>query len=186
MQFYFLGSARFMIDMGISAKAVPAAMAIAQAAQAAATILALGAVLGALGFKSTLVLGAACWLLLYVIYVLGQPKELIVCSQVLHGLAYVMFMIVGQVFAAQVAPEAIRSSMQALIFAATTGVGLFLGSQLAGIVMDRNSVEGNFQWRKIWLVPLVIVLAGTLVLATAFKGEVPKEDKAPAAESPAK
>lgn len=186
MQFYFLGSARFMIDMGISAKAVPAAMAIAQAAQAAATILALGAVLGALGFKSTLVLGAACWLLLYVVYVLGKPKELIVCSQVLHGLAYVMFMIVGQVFAAQVAPEAIRSSMQALIFAATTGVGLFLGSQLAGIVMDRNSVEGNFQWRKIWLVPLVIVLAGTLVLATAFKGEVPKEDKAPAAESPAK
>ena len=29
--------------------------------------------------------------------------------------------------------------MQALIFAATTGVGLFLGTQLAGIAMDRYS-----------------------------------------------
>jgi nucleoside transporter len=185
MQFYFLGSARFMIDMGISAKAVPAAMAIAQAAQAAATILALGAVLGTLGFKATLALGGACWLLLYVIYVLGRPKELIVGSQMLHGIAYVMFMIVGQVFASQVAPEAIRSSMQALIFAATTGVGLFLGSQLAGIVMDRYSFQGRFQWRKIWMVPLVIMLVGTLVLATAFKGEMPTEDKAPPAETPA-
>ncbi len=180
MQFYFLGSARFMTDMGISAKAVPATMGIAQAAQALATIVALGALLGALGFKATLTLGAVCWLLLYVIYMLGRPKALIVGSQILRGLAYVSFMIVGQVYAATVAPEAIRSSMQALIFAATTGVGLFLGSQLAGTVMDRFSVEGKFQWRKIWAVPLVITLAGTIVLATVFQGNVPKEEKKPA------
>ena len=93
--------------------------------------------------------------MLYIIYVLGKPKGLIVAAQALHGLAYVMFMIVGQVYAATVAPEAIRSSMQALIFAATTGVGLFLGSQLAGAVMDGFSAEGKFQWRKIWSVPLV-------------------------------
>ena len=185
MQFYFLGSARFMIDTGISAKTVPATMAIAQAAQAAATILALGWVLGHFGFKATLTLGAMCWVLLYVAYVLGRPKQLIVGSQVLHGLAYVMFIIVGQVFAAQVAPEAIRSSMQALIFAATTGVGLFLGSQLAGAVMDQFSAEGKFHWRKIWSVPLVIMLAGTIVLATVFKGEVPKEDKKPAQKAQA-
>jgi len=185
MQFYFLGSARFMIDMGISAKAVPATMGIAQAAQAIATVVALGAVLGALGFKTTLTLGAACWLALYVVYVAGRPKELIVASQVLHGLAYVMFMIVGQIYAATVAPEAIRSSMQALIFAATTGVGLFLGSQLAGAVMDRFSADGKFQWQKIWAVPLVIMLAGTIVLATVFKGDVPKEEKQPAAKAQA-
>jgi hypothetical protein len=67
--------------------------------------------------------------------------------------------------------------MQGLIFAATTGVGLFLGTQLAGAVMDRFSVAGKFQWQKIWMVPLGIVLAGTLVLATVFKGDVPKEEK---------
>jgi len=179
MQFYFLGSARFMTDMGISAKAVPAAMGIAQAAQAIATVVALGAVLGALGFKTTLVVGASCWAALYVVYVVGKPKELIIASQILHGLAYVMFMIVGQVYAATVAPEAIRSSMQALIFAATTGVGLFLGSQLAGAVMDHFSADGKFQWPKIWAVPLAIMLAGTVVLATVFRGETPKEEKPP-------
>jgi len=172
MQFYFLGSARFMTDIGISAKAVPATMGIAQAAQALATLVALGALLQALGFKATLALGGVCWSLLYAAYVLGRPKQMIAGAQALHGLAYVMFMIVGQVFASRVAPEAIRSSMQALIFAATTGIGLFLGSHLAGQVMDRHSAGGSFQWRKIWTVPLIIMAAGTLVLALLFKGTV--------------
>jgi len=183
MQFYFLGSARFMSDIGISARAVPATMAIAQAAQALATLYALGVVLDKLGHKWTLTVGAACWLAMYVIYVAGRPKPLIIGSQALHGVAYVMFMIVGQVFVNAVAPEAIRSSMQALIFAATTGVGLFLGSQAAGAVMDKFSVEGKFQWRKIWTVPLVVVLLGTIVMGTVFKAEIPKQE--PAAPAPA-
>lgn len=185
MQFYFLGSARFMTDMGISAKAVPATMAIAQAAQAVATVVALGTLLSTLGFRNTLALGGACWVALYAIYIAGRPKALIAVAQALHGLAYVMFMIVGQVYAATVAPESIRSSMQALIFAATTGVGLFLGSQLAGAVMDRFSSDGKFQWQKIWAVPLAIMLAGTIVLAMVFQGNVPKEEKKPAGKAQA-
>ena len=42
MQFYFLGTGQFMQDRGISGKNVSAAMGIAQAVQAAATILLLG------------------------------------------------------------------------------------------------------------------------------------------------
>lgn len=172
MQFYFLGSARFMTDMGIPGKNVPATMGIAQAAQAIATFFLLGKMLETLGFKWALTLGAGFWLLMYLIYVGTKPRWLIVVSQTLHGLAYVFFMIVGQIFAGKVGPH-IPASMQALIFAATTGVGLFLGTQLAGIVMDRFSVEGQFQWRKIWTVPMLIMALGTLVLATVFQAQVP-------------
>jgi len=170
MQFYFLGSARFMTDMGIPGKNVPATMGIAQAAQAIATFLVLGWSVQQLGYQWTLVIGAACWLLMYLVYVAGQPRSLIVVSQALHGLAYVLFIIAGQMFAAKVDP---RASMQGLIFVATTGIGLFLGTQLAGITMDKYSVNGQFQWRKIWVVPLVITLVGTLVLATIFQAETP-------------
>lgn len=172
MQFYFLGSARFMTDMGIPGKNVPATMGIAQAAQAVATFFLLGTMLETLGFKWALTIGAGFWVLMYLIYVGTKPRWLIVVSQTFHGLAYVFFMIVGQIFAGKVGPH-IPASMQALIFAATTGVGLFLGTHLAGIVMDRYSVEGQFQWRKIWTVPLLIMAAGTLVLATVFQAQVP-------------
>ena len=69
--------------------------------------------------------------------------------------------------------------MQALIFAATTGVGLFIGTQFAGIVMDKNSVDGKFQWAKIWIVPCVIMLVGALVLAGLFQNPESEPKKAP-------
>ena len=173
MQFYFLGSGQYMMDRGISGKAVPGAMAMAQAAQAIATWYALGKAIELFGYKWTLVLGTSSWLLLYIIYAMSAPRPIIFVSQVLHGIAYVMFMIVTQKYCGAIATKENAGSMQGLIFAATVGVGLFLGTQLAGFAMDRHKAEGKFQWPKIWAYPLVITLAGTLVFATAFQGRVP-------------
>ncbi|MBN2294843.1 MAG: MFS transporter [Pirellulales bacterium] len=182
MQFYFLGTAQFMQDIGISSKSVPACMAIAQAAQAAATLFALGVLLGMLGFKMTLILGALSWLVMYLIYVFIQKPIPVAIAQALHGLAYVMFMIVGQIFADTVAPADIRASVQAMVFATTTGIGLFVGTQFAGIMMDKFSVDGKFVWRKVWMVPGTVVLLGIIGFAVAFH-DPPKEGKP--AEKPA-
>jgi MFS family permease len=170
MQFYFLGTARFLADIGASGKNVSAIMGIAQAAQALATLLLLSRFYdkAGLGPKWTITLGAVCWLLLYVVYVMKFPKTVIVFAQVLHGLAYVFFMIAGQMHANDVAPEGLGGSAQSLIFWATNGIGLFLGTQLAGMVMDRFSAEGKFNWSKVFLVPLLCTLAGTLALALLF------------------
>ena len=167
MQFYFLGTAQFMQDMGISSKYVPAAMALAQIAQAIATWFALGYLLG-IGFQTTLSVGALCWLIMYGVYVVMRPASLIVASQVLHGLAYVFFIIAGQIYADKVGPPDSPGSAQALVFAFTLGLGLFLGTQLAGIVMDRSAVDGKFQWRKVWTVPGLVMLAGLLALVLLF------------------
>jgi nucleoside transporter len=169
MQFYFLGTAQFMQDMGIPAKNVPASMAIAQGVQAIATLLLMALLLNSLGAKWTLVIGAAFWLLLYIVYIYGKPQSLIVCSQAFHGLAYVLFVIVGQIFADMAATKEIRASVQSLLFAATTGVGLFLGTQLAGFIMDKFRKEEKFQWRQIFMVPGAIALVSVLVLIIFFK-----------------
>ena len=86
----------------------------------------------------------------------------------LHGLAYVFFMIAGQMHANDVAPEGLGGSAQSLIFWATNGVGLFLGTQLAGWVIDQYSAEGKFTWSKIFVVPLLCTLVGVLALIVAF------------------
>jgi nucleoside transporter len=170
MQFYFLGSARFMMDTGIPGKNVPAVMAIAQVVQAAATYYLLNKFIGSFGFKWTLTIGAASWFLLYLVYVISKPRALIVISQSLHGLAYVLFIIAGQIFANVASPPEIRSSVQALVFAATTGVGLFLGTQFAGIVMDIFKREDKFNWPAIFTVPAGIMLASIIALVMLFKG----------------
>jgi len=168
MQFYFLGTAQFLQDIGASAKNVPAIMGIAQAAQALATLFLLGLFFTKLGPKWTLTLGAASWMLLYVFYTMKAPKPIVVGAQVFHGLAYVFFMIAGQMYVNTVAKPEIAASAQALIILVTTGIGLFLGTQVAGITMDRSSVAGKFNWSKVFLVPLLCTAAGVLALVVAF------------------
>ena len=169
MQFYFLGTGQFFTSIGGSGKNVSAIMGIAQAAQSLATLFLLGLFYkGALGPKWTITLGAVCWFLLYGVYWMKLPKNVIAVSQVLHGLAYVFFMIAGQMHANDVAPQGLGGSAQSLIFWSTNGLGLFLGTQLAGFVMDRSCVAGKFNWSKVFLVPLLITLAGALALAVAF------------------
>ena len=170
MQFYFQGTAPFMQDIGIPSKNVPASMAIAQVVQAVATFFALGILLNSLGYKWTLVVGAACWLLMYIIYIGTKQRRLIIPAQALHGLAYVFFIIGGQIFTKSVASKETLSTMQALIFAATTGVGLLYGTRLAGVVMDKFRKEEKFQWRQIFMVPGAIALVSILVLILFFKG----------------
>lgn len=168
MQFYFLGTAPFMQDMGIPAKNVPASMAIAQAVQALATFFLMALFIDKLGMKWTLIIGATFWLLLYIVYIKEKPRWLIVICQSFHGMAYVLFVIVGQIFANSQASEDIQSSTQAMLFAATTGIGLFLGTQFAGIIMDKFRKEEKFQWRPIFMVPAVIALICILVFVFFF------------------
>ena len=84
------------------------------------------------------------------------------------GRSYVFFMIAGQMYVGKVAPKEIAGSAQALIILVTVGIGLFLGTQLAGVVMDRFSAGGKFNWSKVFLVPMLLTLAGVLALAIAF------------------
>jgi nucleoside transporter len=172
MQFYFLGTAQYLQEKGISSKHVPGSMAIAQVGQTIATWFWLGLVLGTLGFRWSFTLGVACWIVMYGIYVVGKPRALLVVSQALHGFAYLFFVVVGQIFAETIAPVAIRSSMQALVFAATIGIGLLIGTQVAGLTMDRLSQNGVFHWQRLWLVPTSVLTICILVLIFVFQAPV--------------
>ena len=150
MQFYFMGTGQFMQDIGISGKNVSGAMGMAQAAQADRHVVCPGRAADVAGamrpghkYKWILVIGAASWLLMYVVYVVKPQPLLVVIAQAFHGIAYVTFMIAGQVYAGDYAPKEIGGSVQALYFTATTGVGLFLCTQLVGWVMDRNNVTAS-------------------------------------------
>ncbi|MFH1719322.1 MAG: MFS transporter [Planctomycetota bacterium] len=169
MQFYFLGTAPFMQDVGIPAKNVPASMGIAQAVQAIATFFLMALCMDKLGTKWTLIVGATCWFILYVAYIKQTPRWIIIACQPFHGLAYVLFVIVGQIYADKQATADIKSSTQSLLFAATTGVGLFAGTQFAGFIMDKFRKEEKFQWRSVFFVPCAIAFASILVFIVLFK-----------------
>jgi nucleoside transporter len=173
LQFYFLGTAQYLGDLGVEARNVPAVMTIAQAAQVLASLFmaVCGAwVLGTIGFRWTMAAGVAFWLLMYGLYALLRPRGLIVASQAFHGLAYQFFISVGFVYVNQTAPKDIVGSAQALLTVVLFGFGLFVGTQFTGVVMDRLAVEGKFRWRPIFLVPCLLTLVCVVLFAAFFRG----------------
>jgi MFS family permease len=49
------------------------------------------------------------------------------------------------------------------------GIGLFFGTQFAGIIMDKYRKEEKFQWRQIFMVPAAIAFACILIFILFFK-----------------
>jgi len=173
LQFYFLGTAQYLGELGVQSKNVPAAMTIAQAAQVIATAFMAfygACLLRTIGFRWTLASGVVMWLAMYVVYAMMRPRWLVIVSMSLHGLAYAFFIGVGFVYVAQVAPKEILGSAQGLYTVALFGFGFFLGTQFTGVVMDRFKAEEKFRWRPIFLVPCVLTLVAAIVFAALFRG----------------
>jgi hypothetical protein len=174
LQFYFLGTARYLGDLGVKSTNMPAVMTIAQGAQILAmTFMAFyqTEVLANIGFRWVLTIGVLLWLAMYGAYAVGKPSLLVIASQALHGVAYTFFINVGFVYVNEVAPGNISNSAQGLYTVVLFGFGFFLGTQLTGMVMDRfRTADDKFRWRAIYLVPCGLVLACAVALAALFRG----------------
>lgn len=169
LQFYYLGTAQYLGDIGVQSKNVPAVMSIAQIVQTIATLFLLGYLLK-LGFRWTLTIGVLSWLTMYLIYSLEKPKWLVISSMGFHGIAYVLFIIGGQIYVNSVAPDTIKSSAQALLTVATIGLGFLLGTRFTGMVMDGFKAGDKFRWRPIFIVPCVLTITCALAFILFFKG----------------
>lgn len=170
LQFYHLGTARFLEDIGTSHTAIPAAMSIAQVAQVVAMAVVLPILFPRIGYQWTLAMGTGFWLIMFLVYARMRPRGLVIGSMMLHGFAYAFFFDAAFIYMDRVASTDIRGSAQALYTTVTLGIGLFAGTQFTGFVMDQFRRDGKFGWRPIFLVPCVMLTACVLAFIVLFKG----------------
>jgi nucleoside transporter len=171
LQFYYLGTSRLLEDIGTSHSNIPAAMSIAQIAQVVAMAVILPYVFKRMGFQWTLALGTAFWLFMFLTYACTWPRWLVISSMAFHGLAFAFFFDAAFLYVKNVATDDIRGSAQALYTTATLGIGLFVGTQFTGVVMDHfRGADGKFRWRPIFLVPCTLLALCALAFTVFFKG----------------
>ena len=170
LQYYFLGTARYLEDIGTPRPGIPALMSIAQIAQVVAMALILPVTFPKLGYQWTLAIATALWLTMFLIYSLLRRRSLVIASMALHGLAFAFFYDAAFIYVNRVAPPEIRGSAQALYTTVTLGLGLFAGTQITGAVMDRFRGESGFLWRPIFLVPCTLLAVCAFAFICFFKG----------------
>ncbi len=102
---------------------------------------------------------------------------MLIAGILLHGVCYDFFFVTGQVYTDSMAGNGNRNAAQAMITMATYGVGMWIGSLLAGYVAKRETIDSaSHQWNMIWMVPLAIAVAVLIFFTVFFKKEQQPEN----------
>ncbi len=98
-----------------------------------------------IGMKWVLALGMFCWGLRYFLFANagaeGLPFAFAIIGIALHGLCFDFFFAAGFIHCDNEAPRDIRASAQALFSFLTYGIGMWLGSMLAGSLRDSYTTD---------------------------------------------
>jgi NHS family xanthosine MFS transporter len=70
---------------------------------------------------------------------------------IVYGMAFDFFNISGSMYVNLEANPRIRASAQGLFMIMTNGLGAFLGTMVAGGIVDHYTVGGVRDWHSIWL-----------------------------------
>ncbi len=136
--------------------------------------------LGKYGMKKTLAFGMFAWTLRYVLFAYGDAGSgvwMLFMGIVLHGICYDFFFVSGQIFTDHKAGKKIRSAAQGLITLATYGVGMLIGFQVAGMIVDNYVIPGGHDWETIWVIPAGFAAVVLLLFMVTFKNEQVKTEE---------
>ena len=136
-----------------------------------------------LGYKITIFLGIACWVVRYFflagsVGAGGAQTACIFAAILLHGACYDFLFIAGQLDVDEEARERIRGAAQGLIAFILWGAGAYVGAWLAGKVLDAHKLAepvGGLahDWRGIWQTPAWGALAVLAVFLLFFRNPTP-------------
>lgn len=152
--FYYSFVNPFLNEIGWSAAA--ARMSLGQLLEVG-VILAMPLVFRHLRFRQIVFWGLLLWGLRYFAFAYGRPEAntwLLYLGIMVQGVAFAWTVIAAQIYVDNRVPTSLRSTAQGLVGFTNQGLGVFLGSWLAGEVVLANSLPaGGHDWQAIWLIP---------------------------------
>jgi nucleoside transporter len=110
-----------------------------------------------LRFRTIFFWGLVAWGARYFLFAFARPEYyefLLYLGLAVQGIAFVWIVVAAQIYVDNRVPTALRSTAQGLVSFANQGLGIFIGSWLAGEVVLANALPGGgHDWSVIWLVP---------------------------------
>ena len=124
------------------------------------------------GVKWILIIGLIGWIVRFFLFSNGNGTSglwMLYLAILIHGLCFDFFFVSGQIYTDAKAGEKIKNQAQGLISLATYGIGMYIGSVLAGIVTEYYTINGIKDWGAIWMVPAAIAAIVLVLFLLFFK-----------------
>ncbi|MEN9885369.1 MAG: hypothetical protein RLZZ420_2586 [Bacteroidota bacterium] len=125
-----------------------------------------------LGVKNILIIGLLAWIIRFGFFGYGHPdtsRWMLYTAILLHGVCYDFFFVSGMIYTDAKAGDKIKSQAQGLISLATYGLGMYIGSIVAGKVKDMYTTDNVTNWLNVWLVPAGIAAVILVLFLLFFK-----------------
>lgn len=172
LAFYYQNTSPFLTEIGLENST--GKMAFGQVSEVL-FMLALPLFFSKFGVKKTLIVAMIAWALRYLLFAFGDVDSgvwMLLLGIVLHGICYDFFFVSGQIYTDSHAGEKYKSSAQGMITLATYGVGMLIGFWIAGLISENYAdLNGNHDWKSIWLIPSGISVLVLLFFISLFKEE---------------
>ena len=169
LAFYYNFTNLFLNEVGVQSAA--AVQSLGQVSEVL-FLLVMPFLLVRLGVKLTLAIGMAAWALRYVFFAFGDAGSLywlLLVGIVLHGICYDFFFVAGQIYTDKFAGARFRSAAQGMITLATYGIGILIGSLVAGPIVDAFATPDGHDWTQIWIIPAAIAAVVLVVFVALFR-----------------
>lgn len=117
------------------------------------------------GIKKVMLISMIAWVLRFALLGTGNPGGgvwMLVLSMIVYGVAFDFFNISGSLFVENETDSSIRSSAQGVFMIMTNGFGAFIGSYVAGWIVDAVG------WPNSWFIFAGYSLLVTVVFAIVF------------------
>jgi nucleoside transporter len=128
------------------------------------------------GIKWMLMLGLFSWITRFLFFGYGNATTaewMLYAGILLHGACFDFFFVSGQIYTDFKAGEKIKSQAQGLISLATYGLGMYIGSLIAGYVQklytEGEGANAITNWTNVWLVPAGIAALVLILFMIFFK-----------------
>jgi len=118
------------------------------------------------GIKIVMLISMFAWVFRFGLLGTGNPGSgvwMLVLSMIVYGVAFDFFNISGSLFVDKETNPAIRSSAQGVFMIMTNGLGAFIGSYAAGMIVDA------IKWPNSWFVFAGFALVVAVLFAFIFK-----------------
>ena len=169
LSFYYGFANPFLNELGMENAATK--MTLGQVSEGL-FILAIPFLFYRIGVKNMLLLGMSAWILRYVFFAYGDAGAatwMLYAGIILHGVCYDFFFVTGYMYTEKKAGEKIKSAAQGLFTFATYGLGMFIGTWVSGVIVDRYKLPEGHNWKGIWFVPAGIAVAVLIYFIIFFK-----------------
>lgn len=129
------------------------------------------------GLKPVILLGISAWGVRYLLMAWGgiELPLLVWIGLAMHGLAWAFTALAGQIYIDEKVPVSLRSTAQGFIALIISGLGAFIGSLIAGEVVNWQTFGDQIVWPYVWLVPGGVGVFTALFFALLFRS--PRSDR---------